>query len=496
MKRLLFAFLLLAHFSSFGQNDEYTIHRNGLIYSESTMRQLHHIVDSLNLKFKTCDPWKRYFALSQTRAHYIRMDSGKVSSAHTDIVEGVSYEEFRKRYPKAKVEENLIVLRSLEQHDYGKDKGKFYAHFSSISFEPYGEHRINTDDTSLASTELRGRFVTDFEPGDDKSQASFTAFYFPEPFRAPVLTDEYARMVQYVDCMVDTNQTIFFANASSKSRWDIEENRKQPKVQAPAYDALDVFLDSAVVKKKAKDLDQWWYVISEDSLAEKRFNKIVQTDRFRKLLTAACKEAVDKNTGNQALESLAESYGEPEAALYLKRMRIVVGGCSQDQAPREHALDIARLAAQTVKWEIFLRAHLDIMNDRFQRMSDGSYAWGQRKTYIHELEELDLDIEKLMLGLCLRISNPSGTHYFGSVSRIGRALAEYKDRPALEKKMASMISDAKLDLVNRVLIVFLYENYQYYRDEKKVEKYDQALTAAVETLPEFVRMQIVESNKK
>ena len=49
-----------------------------------------------------------------------------------------------------------------------------------------------------------------------------------------------------------------------------------------------------------------------------------------------------------------------------------------DNSPRIHALNIAKLSAETINWEVFLRAHLDIMKDKFERMSDGSYAFGGR----------------------------------------------------------------------------------------------------------------------
>jgi len=74
-----------------------------------------------------------------------------------------------------------------------------------------------------------------------------------------------------------------------------------------------------------------------------------------------------------------------------------------DSSPRYHELSIAELAEETVNWEIFLRSHLDIMNDNFNRMSDGSYAWAGRKTYIKELEILYINVLDLVLGISIRI---------------------------------------------------------------------------------------------
>jgi len=56
MKKLLIcSFLFFIVGKTFAQNGEFEIHPNGYIYSESTMDKLAHIVDSLNLKYKTCD---------------------------------------------------------------------------------------------------------------------------------------------------------------------------------------------------------------------------------------------------------------------------------------------------------------------------------------------------------------------------------------------------------------------------------------------------------
>ena len=123
------------------------------------------------------------------------------------------------------------------------------------------------------------------------------------------------------------------------------------------------------------------------------------------------------------------------------RHRRVMGRCSQDPAPRLHARDIALMAAETNSWNIFLRAHLDIMNDRFERGSDGSYAYGMRKTYLKELEMLNLDIVDLMIGLSLRAGNTAENHYTGTIWRLGWALTESKDSSLFEQKAKQLLQD-------------------------------------------------------
>jgi len=173
----------------------------------------------------------------------------------------------------------------------------------------------------------------------------------------------------------------------------------------------------------------------------------------------------------------------------------VVGGCSMDNSPRVHALNIAKLSAETINWEIFLRSHLDIMNDKFERVSDGSYAWEQRKTYIKELEVLDINVLDLLLGISLRIENPSNNHYYGSIGRLGRALSETNKSAEIEAKMLEMISNNQLDDYNRVLIYYLFLNYNYNLDDKhKQTANKEKLMTTVKTLPEYLATKIAIEN--
>ena len=177
------------------------------------------------------------------------------------------------------------------------------------------------------------------------------------------------------------------------------------------------------------------------------------------------------------------------------RQTRVIGFCSQDSRPRHHAINIALLAAETHHWEIFLRAHLDILNDRFDRMSDGSYAWEERQTYIQELEELRIHVNDLMFGIALRMENPATNHYFGSVSRIGRALAETQNHDLVKQGILRMITDHELDDYNRMIAYFLFLNYnQYIQDEDQHNENGKALQKAILHLPEYMQQQINEKD--
>jgi hypothetical protein len=129
-------------------------------------------------------------------------------------------------------------------------------------------------------------------------------------------------------------------------------------------------------------------------------------------------------------------------------------------------------------------------------VSDGSYAWGRRLTYIKELEDLDINVHELMLAICFAIDNPAGNHYFGSIGRLGRAFAEAKDRSKLEQEILKMIADNELDDLNRLRMHYLFLNYIYNLPKKQ----DRAaalpkLEAADKILPSYIYSKL-EINKE
>lgn len=184
------------------------------------------------------------------------------------------------------------------------------------------------------------------------------------------------------------------------------------------------------------------------------------------------------------------SLKKKEKLLDNMRSTHVVGYCSQDSRPREHAVNIAVLSAETTHWEVFLKAHLDIMNDRFDRASDGSYAWSQRKTYLRELEELNINVTDLMFGISLRVENPAENHYYGSVGRVGRALAESRNKEEVVNAILSMMEDEELDHYNRVLAYYLFMSYNnHIENENERKENTLKLKESIRKLPIFLKAQ-------
>lgn len=180
---------------------------------------------------------------------------------------------------------------------------------------------------------------------------------------------------------------------------------------------------------------------------------------------------------------------EKELLLEQYRKTIVLGECSRDPGPRQHAIELASIAADVSNWEVFIRTHLDLMNDRIERAVDASYSQSLRKSYTLEMEALNLNIPDLLLGISIALENPEKNHYNGKTYRLGRAVAESKDKSYFEYKILSMISDANLDDYNRVLAFFLFENYMNYLENKQ-PKNKIILEKAINTLPSYLKEKI------
>ncbi|PZR26425.1 MAG: hypothetical protein DI535_14235 [Citrobacter freundii] len=436
--------------TSFAQSSEFIHHENGLIYSPKTIGQLKYIVDSLNLKFKVCNADPVYFAKAQTIGHFVSLRGAACKALKKDMEQGKTLAELRNKYKDLNIVENICVIRYRDTNPAGKD----FIGFRSIGMNAHAEQHLSFH-SGLNKYEgaLAGKWVVDYEPRSYGFPRELEAFFITREFEAPRIPQQYARWIQYADCLVDTTAQIFSEAALKRGGWRFPDEKR-----APYMNEFETYLNKCSSNKEGDTI-----LLSG-----------ADESKLRLLAEAAYTEAMKTGNSSSALETYFEKHGAPDRALALKRNRIVVGSCSQDTRPRNHALNIARLSAETVKWEIFLRAHLDIMNDKFERASDGSYAWGERQTYLKELEVLDIQVADLLLGISLRISNPAANHYDGYIGRVGRALAEYKDPDGIEQMMEQVISDEKVDLYNRTLMYYLFLNYNHYLKDEARKKENMA----------------------
>lgn len=476
MKKLTFLFFLVfLGTSSIAQISEFKIHSNGLIYNKRTVEKLHHIVDSLNVKFVSCDLTRDYNSKYQTIGNSVLIKGQKSSkNAINQLKQGISWDEFVRKF-SPKIDTGLLIVK-YEYQNYNDD---LIVDYSSIQLADDFDYEISFRKDE-ENSHLNGNWV--FAKIRNKS---LRAFYLPNRLESDILPFRFSRLVQYSNCMIDTTSSVIYDDANRDYMWEQEAGvhttnfmryannlNRRNQYLANYSDTTQAYWD---------DYEKW------DSLKFDLIDLKLPDDEFQNLLTKAAEEAIQEKYSFNEFEGYVERYLSREIALELKRNRRVIGSCSMDSSPREHIKEIALLSAVTAKWEVFLKSHLDIMNDNVNRVSDGSWAWEQRDTYIKELEVLEINVIDLLLGISLRIENPSKNHYYGSISRVGRALSEYSNKEELEKVALELIGAEDLDNFNRLLTYYLLVNYRNnLKEEQDIKRVDKTLEIAKNELPRFI----------
>jgi hypothetical protein len=506
IKPTLLGVLFMLTCAVFGQ--EFRQNVNGLIYSDKAIGGLKHIVDSLNLKFSRCEP-RNFYSLVQQRATTVKLQGKQSLELKKAIEAGKTFDEVAKMLPDSVVHtDNLVIKTTLMRYD----------NVPVLAFTAFNTNGADDsiyfvgNDLEKYKDVIKG-WVYDYREATEYSNENIFALYLDEPLKSSPLSERYSKLVQYSECLVDTSFTVFFKNVNDDGRrFAVDEKfeafrqlaykkLKRPEYNPPRVknkhviaDTAAVYVDTAAVS--VSDFNEKYYEVYSKKLNDwestrlKNVKKLFKRDKaFRQEFYAIC-DLAKKGilTTDDEFEEYVALFVSPKEALWFKRNRIVVGSCSMDRSPRRHAMAIAELAGETAEWEIFLRAHLDIMNDRFQRVSDGSYAQGGRNTYIKELEVMDINVPDLLLGICLRVNDVSDNHYYGSVSRIGRSIAESRDRIVVKQLLLEMIKDDRLDDFNRLMMYYTLNSYVYSlpdAEEKKQER--ETLKLATLSMPEYIR---------
>ncbi|SFO76324.1 hypothetical protein SAMN05428949_6538 [Chitinophaga sp. YR627] len=435
-----------------------------LYYSRSDIEQLKRTADSLNLKYLECVPNPLYHSLPQTEGTVVTLSGVKKEDKPKleDLLKkGATLQEIRAAELSI-IEDSAHVLIAYENSYDQRRKQMVTTIYSGDA-----KRITNQELSDLFSPSDTWMYVSHF--WNDKY--SFVAWRRDHSFSSIQLPVEYAKMIQYVDCMVDPCISI--------TLYDQRE-------EGATNESLKKLVTYMMLKNpRPADLgDDPNLTLSDYNYL---YNDLKTNARTRELFDGAIKEAIEKRIGNETLELLADGRYSPDTLLLLKRIRQVVGFCSMDNAPSLHTRDIAKLAAQTHQWPVFIRSHLDIMNDRFQRNSDASYGKVIRGTHFPELELLDIPVQQLLLGTVFWASDLAEGHYWGNIGRLGRAFTESAHAADFEKQVLKCMQDDSLDPINRCLFFMLYTSYCFeLKDTAASSEKIAALKADAAAYPEYI----------
>lgn len=310
MKKLLSLLIVIQVANiSFAQNGEFTIHDNGLIYHDSTMAKLNYIIDSLNLKFKKCDPYKTYYAKKQALAYYISLDTGDIVSAKNDIAKGIDFQSFVSKYPLTEIEDSLLVT-AYKTTDYWGNSNIMY---KSITFKEYFDHAFSEKDTlGVYNSSKKNTWIYRYNSKSKYSKESISGFYFFTEFESQPIALKYARLIQYSDCMIDTSSELYFnkagetntphneeeLNSVTKFLRYIDKKTKKPIYTKGRYEAYQ------------KKYNQWKQ--SSDSFIT---NSLSKEKEFNVLLNEAINSALENGGSNNRFEKYVSRYNSKKRHL-------------------------------------------------------------------------------------------------------------------------------------------------------------------------------------
>jgi hypothetical protein len=452
MQRLILCLcLLIALFGCAQTSREQQVDANetGLLYGVEDLRILRDLVEKEQIRFRSCHLDRNYYSLQQARViHFLfKADEKQISNIEHALQKNPSFEQIKLQFSSHLHEVDSSQMLILQEE---KPEKSFLAGSPSRGFEYAG---VSKQASSPIAKE--GWYWSSYEK-------NLYGYYLLEPLSSSVIPAEYARLIQYVDCMVDTNSAIFLTNKYNDDWLEKSETELASKQRKPLTD----YIGEKMGQKKNRTRST---VRLSNEMIEFASKELAEDLRFRGIFKSCVDEVLKNGTDADDLQMLAGKLKMHELELDLLRSYQQVGYCSQDSRPIEQAIQIAKLAGKVQKWDIFMRAHLNILNDRFSRNSDGSYAWLQRKTYLRELEVLELNVVDLMLGLSLRAKDLSDNHYEGTIWRIGTALSESKDSLSFEARAKAMIDDGRLDFFNRGLIQLLVNEYHKAKQRRDEE---------------------------
>lgn len=464
-----------------------------LLYSEQAMKRLKKEIELKNESFDPNAASKTFYTVPQGVAAYLEVEGVKVARIRKLIDGNAGWKTVAALLKEKEKVDTAYFIKSKTSRGVS-----FYLlEMGRDNFSP-----VETKDPKNYTRNLSGKWVYSHFPKTSYREESICALFIRKELKPQPLPLAAVTCIRYTDHLIDTNTTIFTNTATSKStlfRYGVNPVvAKLIKLthNFPGRPEWKSDTSASWYEQYHKEYDIW-----ENARVTYVDEKLSKTDEFRTLLNAAYIEVSEKDTVSHSsmdeLENYVEKYISPSAALALKRKRVVIGGCSMDNAPIIHAANIARLSGETCCMEIFLRSHLNILNDRFNRVSDGSYAEPGRKTYARELELLGTRLEYLIPGTLIVAKNLSTNHYQGDVQRAGRAMAELESRKKVYEEIERLIDTETLDLLNRVRFVFLAQHYNHYLLEKQhtleARQNLKRLSEALKSFPGYIRQPLTAS---
>ena len=432
-----------------------------------------------------------FYSLPQTSANYFEIITKEPNNFLTELKKSKNLEQLQNEFKGLQVDKDLLVIKNVYS-DYKKEKKLEIKSFEISNTQNHGI-KLSFND-SLNQKDIK-HFHSYYTNKKD-SITTIRGFFLNNPFKSIVIPKKLSDWIGYTDAIVRPETSIFY-NKNNKSNEYIPYKRTiidslvryyEIKTDKPPYRKEQDFIS------RRKELDRW------QSKKEKFVDSLYTNDKhFKKLLIEALSYAEDNKVSNGDLEDFTAQLISKNKALELMRQNQQVGTCSFDNGPIVQQKRIAALAARTQNWEVFIKSFLNVMNDNVSRNVNSNIASNARKTYIEELDKLDLDIDKILLGSNIRIEDTIRKHYFSDGSKIAKAYAKLNSdkQEYFENTVFEIIRDKKIDAFNKLHFYNTFKNYQYFlKDSIKKIEIEKSIEKLILLLPGVIKSRIENPNKQ
>jgi hypothetical protein len=449
-------------------------------YDKSDLEQLKHTADSLNLKFRTSVVNPVYHSIPQTEALAVELNFDKKNLTRVKglLKKSLSPQQIKQVIPDLIIKDSAHVILAYETR-YERHSSQYFHDL----YAGYAGHFRQFREDRLPDTE---KWIYKMGEGATREGKAMLYAYLPDrPFSSIPLPKEYARMIQYVDCMLDT--TINVMPYIERKKGTVNQSFKK----LTQY-ILTQKIPLDLTKEQLKDYDDYPdFDILSDNDRQCITEYLNNNSTYLQLLQHAIREALTKKLGTGDLYALAIHHYQKDTLLLLARTQRVHANCAEDFSIHAHKQHVAELAAQARQWPVFINAHLDVMDHYYRRLGMTIYAAEEKGAYLRELEFLDIPVLTLLLGTILSARDLSIGHYQGNPYHIGRAFADLPDTTDFEKRIGAYMHDDRLDPFNRSILYMLYERYCYNQTNKSLQKLKtKALKSSAATYPEYIRIPI------
>ena len=198
MKNLLTTVILFITFTSFlfAQYPRHGIlskYANGIIYSDSTIKKLRKITDSLNYQFKQNKEELTFMSYPYAQAQYVKIDTKKIENRKEIFTNKIVLEELIKKYPVLATNKNSWVYKEndVEKHQSAEFKG-----FTSKSWHGYPTDKWALIDTGDWVIHKEGWIYMPFR---DYEALEMEASFLKSLFIQKKMPQKYAKMIQYAN---------------------------------------------------------------------------------------------------------------------------------------------------------------------------------------------------------------------------------------------------------------------------------------------------------